>query len=207
VEGAIIFDLDGTLLDSAAVDETLYKRALEDTLGPVRFRVHLGAYDNVTDSGILLETLADNDIPATDELTARTKDAFVALLQAFIETSGPFPEIPGAREIVDRLRQSSRHSMAIATGGWRDSALVKLESAGFDIPDVPLLTSDDAVSRTDIMLAALHSLGGRFASVTYFGDGEWDRRACEQLGWTFYPVGPAVNGLSSFHDVLTELEL
>ncbi|MDX1507857.1 MAG: hypothetical protein R3358_06235, partial [Woeseiaceae bacterium] len=50
----------------------------------------------------------------------------------------------------------------------------------------------------EIMLAALSMLGGRIDWITYFGDGSWDRDACEELGWEFVPVGSALNGLESF---------
>ncbi len=204
---AIIFDRDGTLLESADMDEALYKQAVEDVLGPIEFREHLGDYEHVTDTGILLQTFADNEMEPSDEYVGRIKQQFVALLRDFVESQGPFREIPGARHIVDRLRSSRRHQVAIATGGWRASALLKLSSAGLNWPDVPLATSDDAVARTDIMRAALESLGGNHESVTYFGDGEWDRQACERLGWRFRAVGPGLNGLLSFDDTLGEFGL
>ena len=204
---AVIFDLDGTLLESADMDEALYKQAVEDVLGPIEFREHLGDYEHVTDTGILLQTFADNEMKPSDEYVGRIKQQFVALLREFVESQGPFREIPGARKLVDQLRLSSRHHVAIATGGWRASALLKLSSAGLHWPDVPLTTSDDAVARTDIMRAALKSLGGNHESVTYFGDGEWDRQACERLGWRFRAVGPALNGLLSFDDTLGEFGL
>jgi beta-phosphoglucomutase-like phosphatase (HAD superfamily) len=201
---AVIFDLDGTLLESADMDEALYKQAVEDVLGPIEFREHLGDYEDVTDTGILLQTFADNELVPTDEHVGRIKQQFVALLRDYVDTNGPFREVPGARNIVERLRSSRRHHVAIATGGWRASALLKLASAGLDWPDVPLATSDDAVARTDIMLAALKKLDGDPGSVTYFGDGEWDRQACERLGWRFRAVGPGLNGLLSFDDTLGE---
>lgn len=204
---AVIFDLDGTLLESAAMDEALYKQAVEDVLGPTEFREGLGDYDDVTDTGILLQAFADNGVPPTDERIERIKQQFVALIRDYVDTQGPFREIPGARNLVDRLRLSRHHHVAIATGGWRESAVLKLASAGLDWPDVPLATSDDAVRRIDIMLAALQSLGGDPGSVTYFGDGEWDRQACDRLGWRFRAVGPGLNGLLSFDDTLGEFGL
>lgn len=88
--------------------------------------------------------------------------------------------------------------VAIATGCWRQSALLKLESAGFDIDGVPLVTSDEFPARIDIMRGALQSTGSDCAPVTYFGDAEWDRRACLELGWNFVAVGPALGGITSY---------
>ena len=50
------------------------------------------------------------------------------------------------------------------------------------------------------MLHALGQLEGPFTSVTYFGDGLWDRAAAAQLGWEFVAVGPKLGGLSDFGD-------
>ena len=90
--------------------------------------------------------------------------------------------------------------IAIATGGWRASALLKLESAGFKIDGIPLVTSDDSPIRVDIMRYALAKAGEGATSVTYFGDGEWDRRACRDLGWDFVAIGRKIGGIESYTD-------
>lgn len=202
---AVIFDIDGTLLDSAAEDDEIYRLAVEQVVGPVRFRSALHDYEHVTDTGILLQTLADNDIAPTDQILGDVKTAFFHGLSEHVASSGPFREVPGAADILDWLRRSANHGVAIATGGWRGSAMIKLEAAGIPVGDVPLASSDDAIERAAIMRFALDSLGRNFANVTYFGDGPWDRAACDQLGWTFQPVGPALNGLLSFDASTLEL--
>lgn len=197
---AVIFDLDGTLLSSSAQDEALYKEAVQQVLGEVRFRSELADYDHVTDAGILLQVLEDNAIPADAGTIADIRNEFFAMLENFIAESGPFEEIPGARAMLQRLARSESHGVAIATGGWQRSAEIKLETAGFDVGDVPLATSDDALDRIDIMRIALESIGTDCDTVTYYGDGPWDRDACQRLGWKFRPVGAVLNGLLSFDD-------
>ena len=66
--------------------------------------------------------------------------------------------------------------------------------------DFPLATSDDAFDRAEIMRIALSSLGTTFDSVSYYGDGPWDRDACDKLGWNFVAVGSALGGLTSYGD-------
>jgi hypothetical protein len=53
------------------------------------------------------------------------------------------------------------------------------------------------------MRIALSRLGNRFESVTYYGDGPWDKAACETLGWRFVAVGPALGGIESYIDIGT----
>lgn len=198
---AIIFDIDGTLLHSAAVDDALYREAVRRVLGPVRLRSSLHEYNPVTDSGILAQILLDNDIPPEREPLDEVRSLFVDLLAAHVDANGPFVEIPGARDLLRSLHESPQHAVALATGGWRESALLKLQSAGLDIANAPLATANDHHERTGIMQIALEQLGATFATVTYYGDGPWDRDACARLGWDFVAVGPELGGLESYRDL------
>lgn len=198
---AIIFDIDGTLVESMAVDTELYFAAIRSVLGPVRVRDDLHSYDYVTDNGILLQLLEDNGVPFDQAAAAAIQARFVDSLEVYIRSSGPFPAIDGAIPFFEKTRNANDTRIAIATGGWRKSALLKLNGAGFDIDGVPLVTSDDFPSRIDIMRTALASIGDNFESVTYFGDAEWDRSACRTLSWNFVAVGPGLGGISSFADL------
>lgn len=195
---AVIFDIDGTLLDSAAVDDALYRDAVASVLGDVRFRDSLADYDFVTDSGILAQLFQDNGLSEDATLVAAIKAEFAGMIAAHVAKNGPFAEIPGARRLLGELSASRRFAVAIATGGWRVSARLKLESAGLGDFAVPLATSDDSHQRTKIMRVALARLGDGFDSVTYYGDGPWDRDAARELGWAFVPVGAALGGLTSY---------
>ena len=196
---AVIFDIDGTLLNSAAVDDALYREAVRRVLGQVQLRPSLHAYDYVTDTGVLSQILADNEIPAEQEPLHEIRSHFVDLLRGHVDEHGPFVEIPGAGELLSSLRASEAHAVAIATGGWRESAVLKLESAGLYLSDLPLATSNDHHERTAIMEIALTQLGSGIDTVTYFGDGPWDRDACRTLGWEFVAVGPELGGIESYH--------
>ena len=197
---AKVFDVDGTLLQSADVDDRLYREAVQSILGDIRFRESLNDYEFVTDSGLLHQIRVDNCIPDSPLVDAQIKAAFLDLIDAHIECRGPFSEIPGARDYFDRLRIAENCCVGIATGGWRDSAVRKLGSAGFDISDVPIASSDDAIDRREIMEISLSRLGSEFESVTYYGDGVWDQAASLSLGWTFVPVGSELGGIQSFLD-------
>lgn len=195
---AVIFDIDGTLVQSAAVDDQLYRESVTSVLGAVRFRPSLADYEYVTDSGILSQILEDNGISTESDPTNKIRTRFVKALKCHILKNGPFAEVPGARRLVETLRKSKAHGVAIATGGWRVSAELKLRSAEFDTSDIPIATSDTEYDRTRIMLTALSSLGTSFQSITYYGDGPWDRDACISLGWNFIAVGPGLGGLEAY---------
>ena len=121
-------------------------------------------------------------------------------MEAHISEHGPFSEVPGAKDSLQRLMHSRDHKIGIATGGWRAIAQLKLESAGFEISQIPLSTSDDAVARPDIMRAVLIKMGADFDKITYYGDAVWDKQACESLGWNFQAVGAHLDGIQSYYD-------
>ena len=195
---AIIFDVDGTLIQSMAIDCELYVSSINTILGPVEFRPSFNDYDDVTDQGIVAQLIDDNALSVESNVVDAIRTHFVESVNDHINTVGPFPAIHGAIQMIDQLSRSTEICIAIATGGWRDSALVKLESSGFKLNGIPVATSDDSPSRTEIMRIALSKLGQRFDSVTYFGDAEWDRRACQYLGWDFIAVGSDLGGIESY---------
>ncbi len=198
---AIVFDVDGTLIESMSVDSELYFSSINSVLGPVNIREDLSAYDNVTDSGILAQLIDDNGFSSKDEVAESIQAIFVESLRKHIQTVGPFPAIEGAIQMVDKVRHSANTRIAIATGGWRRSALLKLESTGFNIDGIPVATCDNSPSRIEIMRTALSRIGNDFESVTYFGDAEWDRQACQNLGWNFVAVGPDLGGIESYENI------
>ena len=80
--------------------------------------------------------------------------------------------------------------VSIATGGWFESASLKLISAGIQFEGIPLASSDDSFDRTEIMnIAAVRAGVSKPCSCVYFGDGEWDRIASQKLGYRFVLVG------------------
>lgn len=197
---AVILDIDGTLLNSNEIDDMLYLAAVRRVLGRAKVREAWSLYRNVTDGGILEEILDDNSLRRSAAILSAVRDFFVESVRQHVAQSGPFTEVPGAREFVAGLRASSSHRVAYATGGWSAPAVVKLESAGFPLQGIPA-SSDDYFDRESIMVHALSQLQGEFQSIIYYGDGEWDETASKNLGWKFVPVGEKLGGLARFEPV------
>jgi len=195
---AMIFDVDGTLLHSAADDEAIYCAAISEVLGPIRFRDKLHDYRHVTDSGIFDQVLEDNQINHTPEIEASVRAVVLDRIKHHIRRNGPFAPVPGARRLLRQIAMSPNHTLAIATGGWRSVVEYKLSSSRFNIDRLPMATSDDSHDRVEIMKIAMERSEGVCDNVSYFGDAPWDRAACNALGWEFVAVGPVVGGMEDF---------
>jgi phosphoglycolate phosphatase-like HAD superfamily hydrolase len=111
-------------------------------------------------------------------------------------------EIPGATALLRSLGARPEVRLAIATGGWAETALMKLAAIGVSVDEIGFASSSDAHERTKIMeLAAQRALRGAApAKCTYLGDGVWDQRASAELGYRFIAIGPALTHEPRFAD-------
>jgi FMN phosphatase YigB (HAD superfamily) len=195
---AVIFDIDGTLLHSNKLDDETYLSAILDVLGPVQIRKSWSQYKNISGSGTLLEILEDNRIEETAAALRAVEEAFVTRISRHIEEHGPILEVPGAKDFVSRLAETGDCQIAYATSGWFGSARIKLSSSEFPLDGIPLASCNDHISKVAIMAHAFGQLAAPFESITYYGDGEWDREAAITLGWAFVPVGEKLDGLRHY---------
>ena len=198
---ARVFDIDGTLLESFETDCDLFVLAVRKVLGVPEVNTDWSCYQHVTDQGVLLEIINQHGIAPSNELIEATKQEFVSLLEAHIDSAGPFREIPGARDFVSSSLENHTCFVAYATGAWKESALVKLKTAGFPIDGIRLSTSSEFEDRVSIMRAAVAAMPTKPLTITYYGDGEWDRLASRELGWQFVPVGTTLGGILHFNEI------
>jgi beta-phosphoglucomutase-like phosphatase (HAD superfamily) len=198
-----MFDIDGTLVDSVGFDGSYYADALRSVLG-VEVDDTWRPYTHITDGGILEELLASREFDRpVDELRAAAKRRFVASVRAhFARDPASVREIAGAKALFDHLARRPDVRVAIATGGWAETARLKLAAIGIDADAVPLATSSDRIERARIMqLAEERALGGAVPTTrTYFGDGAWDQRASAELGYRFVAIGRRVDHDPRFDD-------
>lgn len=199
----VCFDIDGTLVSSSGFDGELYEEAIRDVLG-VELRSDLSQYENVSDGGILAEIL--ENFPDADERTRLARDVqvnFVNRTKRYVaDNPHLIREVPGAVALVEVLRKSPKVGVCIATGGWAETAALKLRAIGLEPSSLAIATSTDAVRRTEIMrLAESRATHGVVRRRTYFGDAVWDQKAAAELGYDFVAVGDAVDHHVAFADL------
>jgi beta-phosphoglucomutase-like phosphatase (HAD superfamily) len=179
----VVFDVDGTLIESVALDAELYDRAFLETFGVRLPTTDWATYRNATDAGIAEEAVERLGLPTARVVELRRR--FVELL----ETVEVIPAVAGACTIVGELR-SRGMAVAIATGGWSDAAAAKLRAAGVEVGDVPLVGSEVSPRRADIVQAAIDRARSP-GPTCYVGDGEWDLAASRALAIGFVGVDHA----------------
>ena len=185
----VMFDVDGTLVQSYEFDEQCYLQAVLEVLGEPLYS-DWDSYTHVTDSGILdhhLKLIGLFD--KSTEIHSQVKNTFINKIKQRI-SAYPVKEIPGASSFINKLKTIGSISISIATGGWLETAMLKLDAAGIDISDIPIASSNDHFSRAEIMkISSAKSNIRPNHNITYFGDALWDKNACEELGYNFILVG------------------
>lgn len=200
----VMFDIDGTLVDSDGFDGELYARAVHDVTG-IEIDRSWETYRHVTDGGILAEVLA----PIASGARARSladavKSRFIDLVEGYMAArEHAVAPIAGAATLIDALRDAPGCRLAIATGGWRETAELKLDAAGIDRHGIAFASGSDAHKRIAIMRLAEQRAGpgGDFVRRTYFGDGPWDLAAARELAWDFVAIGTRVPHAICFPDL------
>ncbi len=124
---AILFDIDGTLIDSHGAGGQALLAALRSEFGisePVPVLLH-----GRTDAGIIAELLAINGLAASSENLHRLCQRYFELLPAELERRGG-GVLPGVVDILASLRGLSGCHLGLLTGNMPQSAQIKLEHFG-----------------------------------------------------------------------------
>jgi len=189
-----IFDIDGTLTDTNAIDDACYRSAVAAAIGVPEAEIDWSGTAHFTDRAIFDWLFDVRGRPAPSEADiAIARNRLTELLTAAMAASPrEFLPITGAPTVFSHL---AKHGWltSIATGCWGPSARLKLQAAGIDVPDALVACSDDAASRSDIVELsrdrASAFYGCEFSRIVSIGDGTWDVQTAALLRLPFVGVG------------------
>jgi beta-phosphoglucomutase-like phosphatase (HAD superfamily) len=184
----VVFDIDGTLTNTNLEDGECYWRAICALLGFSSEQPEWSEFRHVTDVGIaseLCERHLHRQLTSVD-VEALSFRLATLLEVALVDKNRRAYQIPGSGEILSMLGKSFEFAVALATGGLRVSAELKLRSANLLNPFIPLASSNDAVSREEIIRIAARRAAEKhatqFAKFTYVGEWRMGRQGSARLG-------------------------
>ena len=176
---ALLFDLDGTLVDSVYQHVLAWRQALEAVgieLSVWRIHRRIGM-----SGGLFLKAL-DREVGRT--LSTEEADQLrQSHATRYLELWDQVRPLPGARDLLSTLT-TMRVPWAIATSGSQATAKGPLSMLG--IPEgVPIVTRDQvafAKPNPDLFLAAAERLGVPPGDCFVVGDSIWDLLAAQRAG-------------------------
>lgn len=192
----IICDIDGTLTDTNQVDTDCFLAALKAVAGIDPGSADWNQFPEVTDAAIVHELLKDRPSAEETVMEGEIRADFVTRLIMEAEANPDrFQPLPGAVAFIDAVRSHPRLEVAFATGGWTESAQIKLQMAGIDIEGLAMATSSDRNCRVDIIRLAAERAGQTDLPSVYLGDGLWDLKATQELDLPFIGIGSGTPAL------------
>jgi HAD superfamily hydrolase (TIGR01509 family) len=177
VKPALLFDLDGTLVDSVYQHVLAWREALETAglqLSVWRIHRRIGMSGGLFVNALLRET---GHRVSPDE-AARLQRAHI---EAYLRQVTQVRPLPGARELLSHLCQAGV-PWAIATSGRMESAAPMLQMLGVG-SETPVVTRDqvrNAKPDPDLFLAAAQRLGVPITDSVVVGDSVWDLLAARR---------------------------
>ena len=179
VQPGLLFDLDGTLVDSVYQHVTAWQEALAEcgiALSVWRIHRRIGMSGGLFLDALQRETGFTLDADLSERLRILHAEAYLRRRESVVP-------LPGARELLAHLHERSV-PFAIATSGAQHtagSALALLDQP----PGVPVVTRDQverAKPDPHLFLAAAERLGIDPRSCFVVGDSVWDLLAAQRAG-------------------------
>lgn len=185
----IIFDIDGTLIDSVSGYHKVIINAMTD-MGLANINTDFNALKHHTDS-YALKYNYENFFKK--ELSINLLNDFEELIVKYLKKQPKTIPIKGVSEVLSQLKDSE-YAIAFATGSLPKSAIFKMTQAGLPIEREVLATSKTSFSREGFVLEAIDK-AKKYYNVTAFdeiisvGDGLWDLKTAQNLGLQFIGIG------------------
>ena len=176
---ALIFDLDGTLVDTVYAHVFAWQRAMtESGLDVDGWRIHR----RIGMSGGLFARALAKELgrQLTDGEAAHLQDRHGELFREFLPERRP---LPGAKELLEHLRENGVIH-GIATSGRRPEIDLSLEVLGVGAETVVVERNDvlRAKPEPDLFLACQERLGVGVNECYVVGDAVWDLLAARRAG-------------------------
>ena len=187
----VVFDMDGTLIDSVALIVETVAAAFDSVGETVPDERTIRSISGLT-LNIALQRLAPSaDTDRLELLTARYRNEYIA------RAHGREPLFPGALAALDRLRADPATILAVATGKGKNSARRLLAGHGIEAYFSSIETPDDNPSKPNpqMIFSAIAAAGVTARETVMIGDTNHDMEMARAAGvpaigvvWGYHPA-------------------
>jgi HAD superfamily hydrolase (TIGR01509 family) len=173
---AVLFDVDGTLVDSNYLHVHAWYRAFNDTGVDVEaWRIHRSIG---MDGSTLVASLAEG---ADDDTRSRLTD----LHSRYYKEMAPLlRRLPGAQELLEAVEKLGLQVVLATSAPEDELAILRAVLARDDLMSAVTSSQDvdTAKPQPDIVQIALERAGVAARDAVFVGDAVWDVEACERAG-------------------------
>ena len=185
----IVFDIDGTLIDSVTGYHDVITKAMT-ALGVEKIDTNFNVLKHHTDSYALkynYENFFKEELPLT------LLDAFEKQIVYYLKQQPSTTAINGSKNLLYEL-ENSEYAIAFATGSLPESAIFKMNQAGLPMNHLLLATSKTSFTREGFVLDAIERAKAyykvsEFEEIISIGDGVWDLKTAQNLNLEFIGIG------------------
>jgi phosphoglycolate phosphatase-like HAD superfamily hydrolase len=173
---AVLFDMDGTLVDSNYLHVHAWTRAFHDVgIAVESWRIHRSIG---MDGARLLESLTGD---ADDDTRKQAKDLHLRYLR---EAAPLMRRLPGARELLERIGKLDLQIVLATSSSEDELALSRPVLDCDDLLAAATSSKDVDVAKPEptIIEVALERAGVGASDAVYVGDAVWDIVACGRAG-------------------------
>jgi phosphoglycolate phosphatase len=124
----LLFDIDGTLIDTGGAGRRSMERAFDRVTGRPDACAHFG-FDGMTDRAIVRKGLGALDKPTDDRAIDLVLGAYLEALAHEVPASPQYTTHPGVELVLDRAARHPHIATGLGTGNVQDGARIKLERA------------------------------------------------------------------------------
>ena len=189
----ILFDVDGTLIYSERRDSRCFAQTYTDLYHRPFPTIDWSKYPHVSDTTIFAHLIQQHfQRPVTSTEVAHFKRIYgERLRQQRLENPHHFYEVPGAARAVAQLLEHPAYLVAVATGGWKESAEIKMQHVGIPSERFWVSGADDKYTREEILQEAVQTVKNSHSTlkrIVYVGDAAWDVHTTRNLAMDFVGI-------------------
>ena len=189
----VIFDVDGTLIYSERRDSQSFSEAFLQTFNHPIPTIDWHTYPHVTDTNIFdhLMTQLFGRAATPDQMNTFMSAYLEKLASKRAQSPEHYRMVPGSKACLEQLTQLPDTIVGIGTGGWKQTAALKLDHVRIAFDHIFFHGADGHYTRESIIEAVINearSVHPNIEKIVYIGDALWDVKTTRNMNLPFIGI-------------------